>query len=289
MEKPLLDLENTVYHENNQRIGSTGLRFMRRSPAHYYANFLAPDKVIKPPTPAMLLGAYTHCALLEPERFDRQYTYIDDSAKCTELKNKGLTNPKTSKEYRQWFDEAKQTASGKEIIPFEDWQTVTSIRNSVMSMPHVAKYLNDVIAEKTIFFTETTTGALCKAKPDGIRTGLIDRPVIIELKTCENAAPQPFGRQALQYGYHCQAALYVDALVSTHISDNPPLHLFLAVEKEPPFAAAIYFTPDEVLELGRSENTASLKRYVECMKTGKWSGYSELVEPLQLPAYAFRQ
>ena len=99
----IIDTDIEAYHADTQRIGSTGLKLVHRSPAHYYAQYLAPDRVIKPPTPAMLLGKYTHCAILEPGRFWDKYACIDDAEICASLRGGGVRSPRATKEYQRWF------------------------------------------------------------------------------------------------------------------------------------------------------------------------------------------
>ena len=73
------------------------------------------------------------------------------------------------------------------------------------------------------------------------------------------------------------------------MADELPAHIFLAIEKEPPYAAAMYLTPENVLALGRAENLIDLKTYVKCLQTGVWHGYADKVEPLQFPAWALQR
>ena len=280
------EMTAAAYHSDTQRIGSTGLKLLHRSPSHYYAQYLDPNRISKPPTPAMLLGIYTHCAILEPARFWDQYVCVDDAEICKSINAK---NPRATVEYRRWYAEWSKSVNGKEVIASDDYKTIIAMRDAVWSNSNAATLLDGIVAERSIYFTDKRTGALCKARPDGIRLGLVQRPVILEIKTCENASPEAFGRQAFNYRYHSQAAFYVDGYIAAGISEELPIHITIAVEKEPPYAIALYLTPDNVLEIGRHENAKDLEIYVNCLRSGSWHGYDTAIVPLQLPTWALRQ
>jgi len=234
----------------------------------------------------MKFGRMVHCCILESNVFYSKYIRIDDVGICEELLNGGVKNPRSTKGYRIWLEEFKQDNVDKEIVPLDDYNKAVAISNAVFSHSYASKLLDGIEAEKSIFFTDPETGAMCKARPDGINTTSIETPIILELKTCENASPEAFGRSAFNLGYHNQAAFYVDGY--NIVFGKKPLHVFIAVEREPPYACALYYTPDEVLYMGSRENAADLRKYVDSLSTGAWKGYDETVTPLQFPAWAIR-
>jgi len=244
----MFDVSNEKYHADTKRIGSTGLKLIHRSPAHYYAAYLDPNRVAIPPNHEMILGTYAHCAIFEWKRFQKEF----------------IGNGKISE---------------------DDFSRIIGMRKSVMNNPVAKKFMPGILGEKTIYFTDTESGALCKIRPDGLNTSY-DRHVILELKTCQNASADVFGSQAYFYGYHNQAAFYVDGYVAAGLSDEKPRHWFLAVEKDPPFVCVAYQTPDVVLRLGSRENAIDLKIYIQCLKSGIWPGYDSVSE-LKLPDKAF--
>jgi len=65
-------------------------------------------------------------------------------------------------------------------------------------------------------------------------------------------------------------------------------YVFIAVEKESPYAVAIYEVSQEIIELAMSEINPVLARYRACLENDTWPGYSEQIEPLRLPKYAFK-
>lgn len=284
----LLEIDIAEYHAATDRISSTGLHYIHRSPAHYYAAYLDPKRIIKPPTPAMMMGTYIHCAILEPERFGTKYCCLDDVSVLLELSAAGVKNPRNTNKYRDWLEAFKRDNVDKELIPSEDYRTVTGVFNSISANPYVAELLAGAATEKAVLFTDPASGVACKIRPDALNTDLSDRSIILELKTCENASAAVFGNHARANGYHNQAAFYVDGLVASGFARQTPLHVFLAIEREPPYAHALYYTPDTVIELGRQENAVDLQTYKLCRETNTWPGYPEEVMPLQFPVWALK-
>jgi hypothetical protein len=69
----LLQLTNEAYHSDTSRISNSGLAVVGRSPAHYFAKYLAADRKPAVETPALIMGSAVHCAVLEPDRYGLAY------------------------------------------------------------------------------------------------------------------------------------------------------------------------------------------------------------------------
>ena len=66
-------LSNEAYH-SLKAVSPSQIKVLARSPLHYFDQFLAEDRVKKPPTPEMLLGTALHTAVL-----DRKSTRLNSS------------------------------------------------------------------------------------------------------------------------------------------------------------------------------------------------------------------
>jgi exodeoxyribonuclease VIII len=143
--------------------------------------------------------------------------------------------------------------------------------------------LTQGIAEQTILFDEPQTGAKCKIRPDWMSgTGFLT-----DIKTTEDASPHGFGRSAYNYRYHVQGGFYVDGW-AYGTGEMPEGFAFIAVEKEPPYNVAVYYMTEDAFSLGRSSYLRNLETYMKCLQNNKWPGYSNLMEPLSIPAYALK-
>src|SRR5690349_7675909 len=65
-------LGDDAYHDH-PAVGSSHLKSIARSPAHYWSEWLDPSRPPRTDTPAKWLGKAVHAAILEPERFKSDY------------------------------------------------------------------------------------------------------------------------------------------------------------------------------------------------------------------------
>jgi hypothetical protein len=65
--------------------------------------------------------------------------------------------------------------------------------------------------------------------------------------------------------------------------------VFIAVEREAPYAVGVYRLLDEVIALGRAENEDLLRQYVWCQKNATWPGYGDQIQDIGIPVYGFKE
>ena len=107
--------------------------------------------------------------------------------------------------------------------------------------PTASKLFTGGVAEQscywsqTVYYADARAEVLCKCRPDYVKA-ISGGYVIVDLKTTLDARERPFqGRAYWDLGYHLSAAHYVTGL--TEIRGTPPqAFIFVAVEKEPPYA-----------------------------------------------------
>ena len=246
------------------------LKKFDRSAAH------AREMMVNPPdqTPAMSLGSATHAAVLEPEAFLRSY------AVCPKVDRRTKVGKQT------WLDFLEAN---------KDKLHLTEQENDQCRKMAQAAHLNSNIAEliKSVGHTEVSfvwvddeTDELCKGRID--RFGrLWGNSVIADLKTTENATERAWIREVVKYQYHAQAAFYLDGLekVSPVLKRN---FIWIALEKTPPYAVAIYQPDAATLDKGRRMYRSYLKQWKACRESGVWPGYDPGVMPLLLPDWALR-
>lgn len=130
-------------------------------------------------------------------------------------------------------------------------------------------------AEQTFVARDPDTGVMCRALvdwmpdvPDGARVLLVD------LKTTASAEPTAFAKSMANYGYHQQAAFYLDVLTWLGLDHGqPPRFVLVAQEKEPPYLVTIAEPDEQATEWGRELNRMALRTYSRCTATGEWPGY----------------
>jgi hypothetical protein len=226
-----------------------------------------------------------HAALLEPADFRQRYAAVpappDDRHK--DKRGKPTWN-RTYKEHKAAWAAFEATLNGRKPLPAEDWAYYEAVRASLAAHPIGAQCLACMEAEVSIQWRDGDTGLLCKARLDG----LIRRPkgiLVVDLKSCQCAAPAPFGRVAYRYGYHFQLAMYADgAKAVCGKPAEPPL--IIAIEKAPPYAVAVYAVGELDMDLGRAQYISTLRKLKACRDADDWPAYSNEVMDLQLPAWA---
>ena len=264
-------MNNREYHHDTSRISKSGLDLFSRSPRHYWAKYLDPNRQPEQPTKALIQGNAVHVAILEPYKFQADFAVMPDF--------NGRTND-GKEQKRLWL----ASNEGKTIIDLETYDLCMRLRDSVYSHPAAASLLSMGKAEETIFFTDPDTGAPCKCRPDW----LTPDNLIVDLKTTDDASPEGFGRSAVKYRYHVQSAFY-SAGYELDRGYAPEGFIFIAVEKTAPFQVAVYHADEATLQLGRDTYIPELHRYVACRNTNLWPGYGDQIQRLSLPGWAFKK
>lgn len=257
------------YHATDA-LGASGLKHLRRSPAHYYGAMLDPERPQSDPSAAMRNGTLVHCAIFEPAALLDRYV----------VRPAGIDG--RTKEGKAAI--AELAASGREVIDADAMASAMRQARAVDALPEVAALLADGYAEASAFWVDSETGVLCKCRPDWVApTG--DGVILIDGKTAQDASSDGFGRAIWNYGYHLQAAWYSDGFER---ATGLRVHgfVFAAVESAWPHAAAAYMLSDEVLDKSRAENRRLLNLYAECRRTNTWPGYPAGVQEINLPKWA---
>jgi hypothetical protein len=219
----------------------------------------------KPSTKALEFGKLIHCAVLEPDLLNVRYAPGADAAKNT----------------KEWKAVAAEIEyAGMTPVSRADWASAISIRNSVEHIRPFTQLRDGGVMEHGAYGKDPITGLVTKCKPD------LYNPkygIILDIKTTQDASPD-FMWSVKRYGYHFQDAHYRDTLVLAEQEVNA--FLFLVIESENPYAAALYeLEPDWIVE-GRAIRAKALAGYAQCVETGEWPGYSEQIQQLKMPPSA---
>ena len=262
-------MDNETYHRH-PAISKSRLDSIARSPLHYWAKHLDPNRWPVEPTPAMVIGSAVHTFVLEHDEWDANYAVTPAGI-----------NRRTNAGKAEW-DVFTTAAGTRTVISREDADLVGKISEGVFNHPAANGLLSlPGKAESSLFWTDAETGLECKCRPDYL---LDDGSTIVDLKTTENASPADFMQSIAKFRYHCQVAWYLHG-VEQATGKRPEQFVFLCVEKKPPFACAVYVAAPEMVQIGWDTARANLNRLAECMAANEWPGYSDQVELINLPAW----
>jgi exodeoxyribonuclease VIII len=242
-----------------EQINASALKLINsRTPAHYYASLSKPNEE----TQAMKIGSAIHCAVLEPAIFSDKYLNLPDNVD-------GRTNSGKAIIY-----EAKQ--SGKVVLTKSEYDLCNEIAISVRSSKSIGNALKNGDSELSVFTDDR------KCRLDHYNSGNI-----FDLKTCNDASPKEFAKQIYNFGYHIQAAWYLDTCKIAGLKTY--VFIFIAVEKAPPYAIGLYELGHDSLEAGRIAYLSALDKLERAKSTGEWTGHSEYLETIELPYWALNQ
>lgn len=259
-------LNDRIYHAAPGFSHSAAKRM--KTPAHYQS-YLTEKRE---PSAAMLIGTITHALVLEPGK-EIPFAVAPD----------GLDG--RTKAGKDWKSE--QLAAGREVIAAEDFEAAKSAAESVLKHPACRViFESEGMSELSVFKRfELGGSALRKARIDW--TPGSGSNSLVDLKTTRDASPEAFGKELYEYGYHTGAAWYLDIWNDAAPEDRRECFVFIAVEKDPPFAVAVYNISEDAIRLGRKKNIERLQTYIECTQSGVWPSYPTEIKTIDLPAWAY--
>ena len=212
---------------------------------------------------AFTMGRAVHSLILEGRGvFEKEFMVSD-----------GPVNPKTgepfgrlTKAYREWA-----AAQDKCVVTGQEFSLMAKMQQSVWTHPVAMQLLDEGIAEQTV--RTHYCGEPCQIRMDWFRSEYEGRPVICDLKTCENI--DWFESDARRYGYPHQAAFYRSVLLEAwrdferHDIGEVDCYL-IAVEKREPYRCGVWKFTDAILEASARENERAIAELQECRSLNRW-------------------
>lgn len=107
----------------------------------------------------------------------------------------------------------------------------------------------------------------------------------VDLKTTASSEDHDWEKSVLEYGYHIQAAMYLEAAAVAGFCAED--FRFIAVESRAPFVCGVIKIPHQSIEIGRQELERLRARRLVAMRDGFWPGYKE--RSIGLPAWKIRE
>ena len=262
-------LENAEYHRHSA-VSKSHLDLVARSPLHYWARYLDPNRVEPEPTPAMLIGTALHTHVLELDQWDQRYVMAPEGI------------DRRTKQGKAEWEAFSVAATGRTVISKADADQVMAMAHSVFRHPAAAMLLAlPGKAETTHMWTDEATGLQCKCRPDWLTD---DGSLIVDLKTTEDASPAGFRKSIANFRYHVQASWYLDGLERA-TGNRPEQFIFICVEKKPPHAVAVYAADAEMIAQGQITAARDLQQLADCKAANSWPGYSDQIETISLPPW----
>lgn len=252
-------------------VSNSGLSLILRSPAHYYARYLDPNREPPTQTPAMAAGTALHCAILEPQSFSLRYA----------AKPEGIDRRTTAG--KAAYAEFEARIASRIVIDGEDYDSYRRCADAAHRHPTIRYIIGKGAAEQSVFAKHPGTGLLVKCRPDYLAMDG-DARIHLSLKTTEDARADAFQRTAWNLGYHRADAFYHDVLAWAGAPADATF--VVAIERSAPYAVAVYEPDAGFISMGRDQYERALAVYATCLETDEWPGYDPAIVPLSLPAWA---
>ena len=262
-------LDNADYHRHTA-VSKSHLDLVARSPLHYWARYLDPNRVEPEQTAAMAIGSAVHTHILELDKWDATYVVAPEGI------------DRRTKDGKAAWAAFEAEAAGRTVISRADADLIAAMGRAVYGHPAAAMLLGlPGQAETTHMWTDESTGLRCKCRPDWLTN---DGSIVVDLKTTEDASPAGFRKSISSWRYHLQASWYLDGLQAA-TGQRPSQFVFVCVEKKWPHAVAVYAADDEMIAAGAATAARDLALLAECKATDAWPGYSDQIELISLPGW----
>jgi hypothetical protein len=236
------DMPNSEYHAMDG-ISKSGLDKIARSPAH----FMYGEK--RKPTRNMDIETAIHAAILEPERYRKEYVV-------------SVAEVRSEKKYK----ELAAVYGGDKTLTAVEGERVEGMIESVSSDLEAVKILTSSgKAELSGVCIDPETGIKIRARFDW----LTDSGVSLDLKKTQDI--RKFSRSVSDYRYHVQDAMYsfVYELIT---GEKLQAFKFLAVEELAPHSCRVFELDELSKEIGEFYFRRDLREYARCIDSGKWPG-----------------
>lgn len=259
------DLPDTAYHADRESLSSSGARML-----------------LPPSTPAK----FRYRMDSPPEHRD-----VFDFGHVAHSLVLGVGSPTVIVEADSWRSKAaqqqKQDAYDAGHVPIlaADYRRADALAEAVHDHPVAGILLSPGgRAETSIYWDDAETGVRLRARPDWL-TDVGGRPVVVDFKTAQSAAPTEFERKAGTFGYAFQQAFYLDGVKACGLADDAAF-VFIVAEKEPPYEVAVYEYDPEAVEFARKQVRQAIDLYARCVEADEWPGYTDDgIRTISLPGW----
>jgi len=219
----------------------------------------------KDQTLSMGIGTAVHTLNLEP--------HLSDTIK--NLKDYGHTDR------RKWAAIRELEANNPSDLFFSDSEiaTIKSMVKSVKDHAEAAKlYDGEINNEVSFFWHNSEYNFVCKGRADTVN---FHEGYVVDLKTTQDAAD--FMNQVIKYGYHIQAAFYLQGMKAVTGQDFD--WYWVAVDSKEPNDTYVYKMSTECHRIGEIETNLFMKTLRECTDTDTWPRGNEAVITGDIPSW----
>jgi hypothetical protein len=270
---------NTKVHRNIpdpdyraiKALSKSSLTHFLKSPAHYLASTETPKET----TDAMMFGTAYHAYVLTPDRF----------AENVVMKPEWDARTKEGKAIKAEFE---ASLGRKVYINDKQLDAIKAMKAALMEHKVASKLLAGLTDTEMAIESDYHP---MHPKPGSVRIkGLLDgwdhnTATIIDLKTCKDASPEGFKWACKDFRYDMQEVQYralINAAFKSDTHGGVDRFVFIAQEKEPPYAVACYTLSHRTLMTAYDEWRVAVHNFGECQTNAVWPGYAASLVELEI-------
>lgn len=267
-------VHNSVYHDEIDALNMSTLKLMDTSPAHCRHTVLNPDlhrEMTKQKQDNLNFGSAIHTIILEPEKFETEYH----------------AHPEGNKNSNAYKEKAAVLlAEGFILLEQKVIDRCHAIADHIHETPsHARDLIRAATATEVTYVVDGPLGMQCKLRPDLM---VADVGLVVDLKSTLSASAYKFAKQLTDLGYHLSKPWYMD-LLEVAEPGKWKQHLFLCVEKEPPFEFGLFDLDPPATELARTEVNRLASEYEACLRNNEWPGYPRAVQSVGVTGYEYQR
>ena len=229
----------------------------------YHEKYIKKKTVTKTQQKNFDIGSAIHCIFLEPDEFANRFAISPEKEGITLLKPEDYNMVcNVKKAIYDIFPDIEQ------LLVFDETHLseYTFYVKYIFDKQGMVKDIQSVSSEVTIKDIKENE-LLIRLKPDYVRT----KGYITELKTTADGSPQGFPWEVSKYDYDVQGVMTKD-VVEAVLGGSFDFH-WLAIDKNEPYDAAVYYMDEGDEELAREYYQKFLWAICRALRSGVWPGY----------------
>lgn len=285
-------ITNAEYH-GGPGISKSHLDVIARGDRLYWQAYRNPSRPAREEKDAWTLGSATHCAILEPENFSKEFIVAPEPSEDDDIP-KRPTKPQLNaakktdlaKRSIDFWAEFDARVKGRMVLSQEHYDLAWTMRDTVATHPKAGPLLkrlqaNKGAAEQAYYAVDPETGLLLKCKFDYKDAS----PEALDVKTTRDANPVDFAKHVGDYRYHVQEAFYRKVFKLATGEELGPW-TFLAIESTAPHQIGLYDLPRDIVRAAGRVAQENLRRIADGIAMDYWPdpGYSGVIT-LDLPRW----
>jgi len=239
----------------------------------------------KEPTAAMEFGSAVDCLILTPDQFESKFCAMPDGLKKPTAAQINAKKP-SDETLRQIeaYNAFMEANKGKTWLSQEDLALAKFLAEKTFENEKAKDLLSRVSrTQDRLSWQHKETGFPMIGYKD-----ITGDTFIADLKTAADGSPDGFMRKAIDFGYHIQAAIYLDG--EKTIFGRFPDFYWLVVETSEPYNISVFKATQEFIQYGVQEYEHLMQSIKFCADNNLWHmGYefhtATGYHSLDLPGY----